>query len=58
MFKQMSNSWQYKKFDSLKTSQNFRFDELTTERTQPISKFSYLISGIANKNEYFKNAGN
>ena len=58
MFKQMSNRWQYRKFDSLKTSQNFRFDELTTERTQPISKFSYLISGIANKDEHFKKAGN
>ena len=58
MFKQMSNRWQYRKFDSLKTSQNFRSDEITTERTQPISKFSYLIIGIANKNEHFKKAGN
>ena len=27
MFKQMSNRWQYRKFDSLKTSQNFRLTE-------------------------------
>ena len=49
MFKQMSNRWQYSKFDSLKTPQNLDLSILTTERTQPISKFNSKSSQQENR---------